>query len=152
MPTIGMELIGGILPALIITLAAAAARALTKYIEAKEKYVTAELERHIELYKHIAGDAPLQKAKPAEIKNGYSKPAPQLQERPILTNCPNCGAPVDLTAKSCPYCDTPYLAAAPGSTEELRAAGMTPETLSAALQDGIMTPNDWRRLMGMPEL
>lgn len=24
------------------------------------------------------------------------------------THCPSCGAPVDLTARSCPYCDTPY--------------------------------------------
>lgn len=25
-----------------------------------------------------------------------------------MTNCPNCGAPVELKASKCPYCETPY--------------------------------------------
>ena len=25
------------------------------------------------------------------------------------TNCPNCGAPVDILAEKCAYCDTPYI-------------------------------------------
>ena len=25
-----------------------------------------------------------------------------------MTNCPNCGAPVDLKENKCPYCGTPY--------------------------------------------
>ena len=24
------------------------------------------------------------------------------------TNCPNCGAPIDIHAEKCAYCDTPY--------------------------------------------
>ena len=27
---------------------------------------------------------------------------------PLLTNCPNCGAPVNPTSHKCEYCDTPY--------------------------------------------
>ena len=26
-----------------------------------------------------------------------------------MKNCPNCGAPVDLEAKKCAYCGTPYV-------------------------------------------
>ena len=26
----------------------------------------------------------------------------------MITNCPNCGAPVDLKESKCPYCGTPY--------------------------------------------
>lgn len=26
----------------------------------------------------------------------------------IEINCPNCGAPIDLTKDKCPYCETPY--------------------------------------------
>lgn len=25
-----------------------------------------------------------------------------------MTNCPNCGAPVDVDLCACPYCGTPY--------------------------------------------
>lgn len=24
------------------------------------------------------------------------------------TNCPNCGAPIDMRLRRCPYCETPY--------------------------------------------
>lgn len=27
----------------------------------------------------------------------------------MITNCPNCGAPIDLSRTSCEYCGTPYL-------------------------------------------
>lgn len=30
-----------------------------------------------------------------------------------MTNCPNCGAPVDLNADTCAFCDTPYTPRAP---------------------------------------
>lgn len=29
--------------------------------------------------------------------------------KPNTTNCPNCGAPVDIHAEKCAYCDTPYI-------------------------------------------
>lgn len=25
------------------------------------------------------------------------------------TNCPNCGAPIDMRLRRCPYCETPYI-------------------------------------------
>lgn len=28
---------------------------------------------------------------------------------PKSTNCPNCGAPIDIHAEKCAYCDTPYI-------------------------------------------
>lgn len=27
---------------------------------------------------------------------------------PAMTNCPNCGAPIDISRSSCEYCGTPY--------------------------------------------
>lgn len=30
-------------------------------------------------------------------------------DKPKSTNCPNCGAPVDIPAEKCAYCDTPYI-------------------------------------------
>lgn len=35
---------------------------------------------------------------------GYSN----SRASPLLTNCPNCGAPVNPTSHKCEYCDTPY--------------------------------------------
>lgn len=29
--------------------------------------------------------------------------------KPKSTNCPNCGAPIDIHAEKCAYCDTPYI-------------------------------------------
>jgi hypothetical protein len=26
-----------------------------------------------------------------------------------MTNCVNCGAPIDLHRETCPYCDSPYI-------------------------------------------
>ena len=31
-----------------------------------------------------------------------------MHRQPDTTNCPNCGAAVDLTKNECPYCGTPY--------------------------------------------
>lgn len=32
----------------------------------------------------------------------------QIRENVTVTNCPNCGAPIDIYTAKCPYCDTPY--------------------------------------------
>lgn len=45
-----------------------------------------------------------------ESWNGYAegtKTRPTI--KPKSTNCPNCGAPVDIHAEKCVYCDTPYI-------------------------------------------
>ncbi len=35
--------------------------------------------------------------------------APNLiRDDTSATNCPNCGAPIDIYTDKCPYCDTPY--------------------------------------------
>lgn len=36
----------------------------------------------------------------------------------IEINCPNCGAPIDLTKDKCPYCETPYPKEIPLDGEE----------------------------------
>ena len=73
-----------------------------------------------------------------------------------LTNCPNCGAPADLTAKSCPYCGTPYpkprktaqaVAIAEPPTLHIDGAG-----LAACVDMGLITRNEARRRLGLPEL
>ena len=68
-----------------------------------------------------------------------------------LTNCPNCGAPVDLTVKACPYCDTPYpaQAVAIGEPYTLHIDGAK---LAALVADGIMTPNEARRRLGLRQV
>ena len=70
-----------------------------------------------------------------------------------ITNCPNCGAPVDLAEKSCPYCDTPYKRNTPAGLidPDIRLI-MDTERLCAAVAAGTMTPNEARRLLGMREL
>lgn len=72
----------------------------------------------------------------------------------IPTNCPNCGAPVDLSAGHCAYCDTPYTFALRGVIR-MDANGITfyeAQTVVALSQAGIMTPNEARRACGLPEM
>lgn len=69
----------------------------------------------------------------------------------ILTNCPNCGAPVDLAATSCAYCDTPYTwraGAAPAYTDGLTAYWA--DEILRGLAAGIMTPSEARAMLGLP--
>lgn len=72
-----------------------------------------------------------------------------------ITNCPNCGAPVDLTVDSCPYCDTPY----PRPRKAAAAVLIEPVTLhidgaklAAAVAEGIITSNEARRRLGLREI
>lgn len=45
-----------------------------------------------------------------ESWNGYAEGTKtRLTIKPKTTNCPNCGAPVDIHAEKCAYCDTPYI-------------------------------------------
>lgn len=82
------------------------------------------------------------------------------------TNCPNCGAPVELTEKSCPYCGTPYprprkvaAAVAEGVITPNEAVLIEPVTLhidgtklAAAVAEGVITPNEARRRLGLREI
>lgn len=70
------------------------------------------------------------------------------------THCPTCGAPVDLTARSCPYCGVPY--PKPRKTAQAVAIGepytvhIDAAALSRLVADSIITPNEARRRMGLP--
>ena len=41
--------------------------------------------------------------------NRYAESLKRPVIKPKTTNCPNCGAPVDIHAEKCAYCDTPYI-------------------------------------------
>ena len=76
-------------------------------------------------------------------------------------NCPNCGAPIDIHAEKCAYCDTPYtyisrddLVMAPHladtideinrETRQLRNAADSMRLMSAAISSMGMTANEAR--------
>lgn len=64
-----------------------------------------------------------------------------------MTNCPNCGAPVDPSADRCAYCETPY-PSAQSPVMRIDATGITFYGLQAQVERGIMTPNEARRVLG----
>ena len=63
-------------------------------------------------------------------------------------NCPNCGAPVYLDRRSCPYCETAY------------TIGLINDTLNApdfkmvmrALHNGLMTSNEAKELLSLSNI
>jgi hypothetical protein len=65
----------------------------------------------------------------------------------VTTNCPNCGAPVDPSADRCAYCETPYQTTQ-RPTMRIDATGITFYGLQ--LENGLMTPNEARRCLGLP--
>lgn len=67
----------------------------------------------------------------------------------MTTNCPNCGAPVDLAETCCPYCDTPYIPKVDAYTPMEDKLAIMNE-LNRTMVAGIMTPNEARALMGLP--
>lgn len=79
------------------------------------------------------------------------------------TRCPTCGGPVDLEAKSCPYCGTRY--PKPRKTAQAAVVAMTPneaarlyipgnftadQQIVEYLERGMMTVNEARALYGLP--
>jgi len=72
-----------------------------------------------------------------------------------VTNCPNCGAPIDLTAMQCAYCGTPYLARKRGTTVAVPEITIDPRQLAPLIQQldlGLITPNEVRRRIGLSEI
>lgn len=65
----------------------------------------------------------------------------------MRTNCPNGGAPIEPGAARCPYCRTPYETTKALLT--INADGITLSTVSTAVQEGIMTPNEARQSLGI---
>lgn len=65
-------------------------------------------------------------------------------------NCPNCGAPVDHSRAKCPYCETPYTKPEPeGVTIKFEQKIMDAQRL---YEMGILTPNEMRKAIGLPEV
>lgn len=67
-----------------------------------------------------------------------------------MTNCPNCGAPVDPSADRCAYCETPYPSARQGPLIRIDATGITLYGLQ--VERDLMTPNEARRRLGLHEV
>lgn len=63
-------------------------------------------------------------------------------------NCPNCGAPVYLDRRSCPYCDTPYTI---GLISDIRNDPDL-ETIRWAFRDGLITANEARDFLGLASI
>lgn len=64
----------------------------------------------------------------------------------IPTNCPNCGAVIDIQAERCAYCDTPYVWK---SQEAHRYTVHTDvDVLAKAVESALLTPNEVRKIMG----
>jgi hypothetical protein len=67
-----------------------------------------------------------------------------------MTNCRNCGAPIDRDRRTCPYCDTPY-----AINKDVRNTNdeMHDLYLAAikAYRGNAITVNECRRLIGVRE-
>lgn len=66
-----------------------------------------------------------------------------------FTNCPNCGAVVDTAANHCAYCGTPYPIRL---RAELYQINLDAAKLVRQVDLGLITLNEARRLLGMPEV
>lgn len=69
----------------------------------------------------------------------------------MRTHCQSCGAPVDLHAEKCAYCDTPYTwkgAAPEAFTLELDVAVLH-ESVNLMMASGLITANEARRRLGL---
>lgn len=72
----------------------------------------------------------------------------------LLTHCPNCGAPIDPTRDRCEYCDSAYLFREETKLQ-ITADAITfshGQTVVAAFSTGIVTVNEARRVLGLPDL
>lgn len=65
-----------------------------------------------------------------------------------MTNCPNCGAPVDPAADRCAYCGTPY----PAAIDAPFALYLDTQAIASAVSAGLITVNEARRRLGLREV
>lgn len=63
-----------------------------------------------------------------------------------MTNCPNCGAPIDITVDKCAYCGT-YYEKFPEAEKQKDAYDLCKQ-----IRMGLMTVNEARKLMGLEVL
>lgn len=63
-----------------------------------------------------------------------------------MTNCKNCGAPIEIGADKCPYCGTPY-----SNTRSFGVAGegFKGRYLGKCLMSGVFSINEYRQLCGL---
>lgn len=66
------------------------------------------------------------------------------------TNCPNCGAAVDLEETKCPYCETPYPWKLTPTALPLDSKIDMLTEINRQLVAGIITPNEARASLGLP--
>lgn len=68
------------------------------------------------------------------------------------TNCPNCGAPIDIHAEKCAYCDTPYVYISKKRQDDLTSFGTSLAEATAALSAFarcfVMSSNEMREILG----
>ena len=67
-----------------------------------------------------------------------------------VTNCVNCGAPIDLNESKCPYCGTMHrmVVSDPDQTD----IHTRYKTVLALLTNSRITPNEARRMLGLKEI
>ena len=63
-----------------------------------------------------------------------------------MTNCKNCGAPIEIGAERCPYCGTPYSSA---RRFGIAGEGSIRGYLDKCLMSGVFSINDYRCLCGL---
>lgn len=68
------------------------------------------------------------------------------------TNCPNCGAPIDIGKSKCPYCDTPYHEKQEGVTINYDCAHINLDVINVLISSGAISPNEARKLAGLPPI
>ena len=75
-----------------------------------------------------------------------------IHDNTSATNCPNCGAPIDIYKDKCPYCDTPY--------EFIRGRRRNigvyddaiPQQYNDLLSCGAISINEMRELCGLSKI
>lgn len=80
----------------------------------------------------------------------------------MTTNCRNCGAPIETQRASCPFCGTRYQLTAQSAhtvpiddvvtCEERDDLGYLNKTFVLTQEAGLLTPNEWRSLIGLPTI
>lgn len=83
-----------------------------------------------------------------------------------MTNCKNCGAPIDISADRCPYCGTWYFDASVKTLEQLRREAMDMvekermyeinsdilRAMKRYYECGVLTPNELREGYGLERI
>ena len=67
-----------------------------------------------------------------------------------MTNCVNCGAPINLNGRVCPYCDTPYRIAT--TTFDRCDIDFNYKAILMAIGGNCITVNEARRIAGLEEV